>query len=109
MHNQELSTAVQHNTPLTWVVLDNRSLGWIKFGQKRLGGRYIATDLTAQPDFAQLARACGCYGENVQDPAEVKAALARALQANQDGKPAVIAFTVDGWDFSEGFRAYYEL
>ncbi len=109
MHNQELPTAVQHNAPLTWVVLDNRGLGWIKFGQKRLGGRYIATDLTAQPDFAQLARACGCDGENVKDPAEVRAALARALQANQDGKPAVIAFTVDGWDFSEGFRAYYEL
>jgi acetolactate synthase-1/2/3 large subunit len=109
MHYQELPTAVQHGTPLTWVVLDNRCLGWIKFGQRRLGERYISTDYQAQPDFAQLARACGCYGENVAQPGDVRGALERALRANADGQPAVIAFSVDGWDFSEGFYAYYEL
>ena len=107
MHHQELPTAVQHKTPVTWVVLDNRSLGWVKFGQRRLGGRYIATDYEAQPDFARLAQACGCYGENVEQPEEVRGALERALQANQAGQPAVVALSVDGWDFSEGFYAYY--
>jgi acetolactate synthase-1/2/3 large subunit len=109
MHHQELPTAVQNGTPLTWVVLDNRALGWIKFGQKRLGERYIATDYTAQPDFAQLARACGCYGENVTRPEEVRGALERALQANAEGQPAVIAFSVDEETFAEGFHAYYAL
>jgi acetolactate synthase-1/2/3 large subunit len=109
MHCQELPTAVQHQAPVTWVVLDNRSLGWIKFGQRHLGERYIATDYTAQPDFAQLAQACGCYGENVERPEAVRGALERALQANTAGQPAVVAFSVDGWDFSEGFYAYYEL
>jgi acetolactate synthase I/II/III large subunit len=109
MHYQELPTAVQHRAPVTWVVLDNRSLGWIKFGQRRLGERYIATDFGVQPDFAQLARACGCYGDTVNDPAQVGEALARALHANEDGQPAVVSFAVDGWDFSEGFLAYYNL
>jgi acetolactate synthase-1/2/3 large subunit len=56
MHYQELPTAVQYGAPVTWVVLDNRSLGWIKFGQKRLGGRYIAVDYEVQPDFVQIAQ-----------------------------------------------------
>ncbi len=109
MHYQELPTAVQHRAPVTWVVLDNRSLGWIKFGQRRLGERYISVDFHVQPDFPQLARACGCYGEGVEDPAQVGAALARALHANEGGLPAVVSFAVDGWDFSEGFHAYYDL
>jgi acetolactate synthase-1/2/3 large subunit len=107
MHNQELATAVQHNTPVTWVVLDNRSLGWIKYGQKRLGERYISVDYTTQPDFVQLAQASSCYGERVEKPEEVRGALERALKANNEGKPAVLAFSVDPWDFSEGFHAYY--
>jgi acetolactate synthase-1/2/3 large subunit len=100
---------VQYGTPVTWVVLDNRSLGWIKFGQRRLGERYISTDFEVQPDFVQLARACGCYGERVEEPGQVKGALERALRANDEGQPAVVVFGVDGWDFSEGFHAYYDL
>ncbi|MFL7811424.1 MAG: thiamine pyrophosphate-dependent enzyme, partial [Anaerolineae bacterium] len=98
-----------HQAPVTWVVFDNRSLGWIKFGQRGLGERYIATDYTTQPDFARLAQACGCYGENVGQPDAVRGALERALQANEAGQPAVVVFSVDGWDFSEGFYAYYKL
>jgi acetolactate synthase-1/2/3 large subunit len=109
MHNQELPTAVQFNAPVTWVVLDNRSLGWIKFGQRKLGGRYIATDFEAQPDFVQLAQACGCYAEGIEKPVEVRDALERALRANEAGHPAVLVFGVDGWQFSEGFYAYYDL
>ena len=109
MHYQELPTAVQYGAPVTWVVLDNRSLGWIKFGQKRLGGRYISVDYEVQPDFVQIARACGCYGEKAERPEDVRGTLERALQANQAGKPAVVVFSVDPWDFSEGFHAYYNL
>ncbi len=109
MHNQELPTAVQYGAPVTWVVLDNRSLGWTKFGQRRLGERYIATDFQVQPDFVQLARACSCYAERIEKPQEVRGALERALQANTEGKPAVLVFAVGVFDFAEGFHAYYEL
>jgi acetolactate synthase-1/2/3 large subunit len=109
MHNQELATAVQYGAPVSWIVLDNRGLGWVKFGQRRLGERYIATDFRVQPDFVQLARACECYGERVENPDGVRGALERALHANKAGQPAVLVFGIDGWDFSEGFQAYYDL
>jgi acetolactate synthase-1/2/3 large subunit len=108
MHCQELPTAVQYRAPVTWVVLDNRGLGWPKFHQRRLGERYLAVDFEAQPDFVQLARACGCYGEQVDQPGEVREALARALRANEEAVPAVVAFSIDPWDLSEGFLAYYQ-
>ena len=45
-------------------------------------------------DFAKEAEACGGYGENVTDPAEIAGALARARQANVHGVPAVVAVRV---------------
>jgi acetolactate synthase-1/2/3 large subunit len=108
MASQELPTAVQHSAPVTWLILNNFGLGWPKYGQKRLGERYIAVDFSAQPDFAQVARACGCYGERVGQVEEVRGALERALRANQDGTPAVLDFVVDPWDEPEGFHLYHD-
>jgi acetolactate synthase-1/2/3 large subunit len=108
MAYQELPTAVQYGAPVTWVVLNNFSLGWIKYTQRKLGERYIAVDYEAQPDFVQLAKSSGCYGERVEAPADVRAALERVLQANEDGTPAVLDCLVDPWDFSEGFHAYHD-
>jgi thiamine pyrophosphate-dependent acetolactate synthase large subunit-like protein len=62
-----------------------------------------------QPDFVQLARACSCYGERIENPDAVRPALERALRANEEGTSAVLAFGIDPWDFSEGFHAYYNL
>jgi acetolactate synthase-1/2/3 large subunit len=107
MYMRELPTAAQHNAPVTWVVLNNRFLGWIKFHQREMNERYIATDFRVQPDFAALARACGCYGEKVEDPGQITPALERALKANQEGQPAVLDFIVDGWDLAPGFRDFY--
>jgi acetolactate synthase-1/2/3 large subunit len=42
-------------------------------------------------DFAKEAEACGAYGENVRDPAEVGPALKRGLEQIRNGKPAVVA------------------
>lgn len=39
---------------------------------------------------AGLARASGCHGERVEVPEEIEPALARALKANNEGKPAVV-------------------
>jgi acetolactate synthase-1/2/3 large subunit len=43
-------------------------------------------------DFAKEAEACGAYGENVRDPAEIGPALKRGLNEIRNNKrPAVIA------------------
>ncbi|HSR13760.1 MAG TPA: thiamine pyrophosphate-dependent enzyme, partial [Thermodesulfobacteriota bacterium] len=108
MFMKELSTAVQHRAPVTYIVLNNYSLGWVKFGQKNRGGRFISTDFEAQPDFAPIARAHQCHGEKIVNPADIRPALERALAATRAGKPAVLDFTVDGWDFAPGFKRFYE-
>jgi acetolactate synthase-1/2/3 large subunit len=108
MFMKELPTAVQYHAPVTWVVLNNNGLGWIRYGQRRLGGRYIATDFDTQPDFAAVAHANKCYGERVEEPSKVRGALERALKANEGGTPAVLDFLVDGWDFGPGFERFHQ-
>jgi acetolactate synthase I/II/III large subunit len=106
MMPQELSTAVQYSAPVTWIVLDSRSLGWSKWSQQQRGGRYIATDFTAQPSISALARAHGCHAEEVSRPEDIRGALERALKATEGGTPAVVSFQVDTFDYSPGFRAF---
>ena len=106
MFMKELPTAVQYDAPVTWIVLNNYSLGWIKLHEKAAGGRYIAVDFEAQPDFAAIAEASGCYGQQVTDPGDIRSALENALKWNLDGVPAVLDFVVDPWDFPEGFKEF---
>lgn len=108
MFMKELPTAVQHDAPVTYIVLNNYSLGWIKYGQKNRGDRFIASDFTVQPDFVGIAEASGCNGERVEQPAAIKPALTRALEANESGRTAVVEFVVDSWDFEPGFKRYYQ-
>jgi acetolactate synthase-1/2/3 large subunit len=90
-----LPVAVEHDLPVTWCVLNDGALGSIRdIQQYRFDERYLATGFEYQPDLAALARACNCLGERVEDPDEVIGAVERALQANRDGRPAVIDFAV---------------
>jgi len=107
---KELPTAVQYGAPVTWVVLDNRSLGWPKLHERRAGWqRYIGVDFDTQPDLAAVARASGCHGERVDQPAQIIPALQRALEANTSGQPAVLQFIVDDTEFGPGFCVQYGL
>ncbi|HEY5082421.1 MAG TPA: thiamine pyrophosphate-dependent enzyme [Bauldia sp.] len=90
-----LPVAAEYQLGVTWCILNDMALGSIRDIQVgRLNGRFIATDFAVQPDFAKLAEACGCYGERVETPGDVEAALKRALAANQAGRPAVLDFLV---------------
>ena len=53
------------------------------------GGRF-----EPPPDFAADARAAGAFGEHVEDPAAVRPALQRGLEATRNGSPAVVAVRV---------------
>lgn len=90
-----LPVAAEYRLGVTWCVLNDGALGSIRDIQEHvLGDRIIATDFTVQPDFATIARACGCHGEHVEDPDGVDAAIARAREANESGIPAVLDFVV---------------
>lgn len=78
MNGQELATAVQHDAQLLVLVIDNGGYGTIRMHQERaFPGRIAATRL-ANPDFAALARAYGCWSETVTRTEDFAPALARA-------------------------------
>lgn len=90
-----MPTAADNKLGVTWCVLNDHALGSIldiqdgNFEERRIG-----TEFKVQPDFAKLAQACGCYGERVEDPAQLSAAMDRAQQANLEGIPAVLDIIV---------------
>ncbi len=92
MTGQELATAVQHEAPIVVLVFNNGMYGTIRMHQERAyPGRVVGTELV-NPDFAAYARAFGAHGETVEETAQLRPALDRALQA---GIPALIELQVD--------------
>lgn len=80
MNGQELATAVQHGATLLVLVIDNSAYGTIRMHQAReFPGRPIATRL-ANPDFAALARAYGCWADTVERTEDFGPALDRAME-----------------------------
>ncbi|MGI9084231.1 MAG: thiamine pyrophosphate-dependent enzyme [Aeromicrobium sp.] len=78
----DIITAVTYDLPVVLVVFDNRSLGMVRLEQEQGGLPYFGTEL-ANPDLAEVARACGLHGIRVEKPEELDAAVATAL--NHDG------------------------
>ncbi|HLA41241.1 MAG TPA: thiamine pyrophosphate-dependent enzyme, partial [Candidatus Glassbacteria bacterium] len=46
--------------------------------------------LQPSPDFEKIMEACGGYGERVEDPAELEAAIRRGFDANARGIPSLL-------------------
>ena len=65
------------------VVIANATFGWIKAGQKTgFGGRYFSVDFSPG-QHARIAEAYGVRSWRVEEPAELKPALAAALEAGR--------------------------
>ncbi len=86
----DLLTTVQENLPIKIVVYDNGKLGFVELEQKGEGLLPIYTDLK-NPDFGQVAQACGLWGRTVSDPGELEVAVQEWL--SQPG-PALLNVTV---------------
>ena len=79
MNGQELATAVQHGAEILVIVVDNSAYGTIRMHQEReFPGRVAGTRL-ANPDFAALARAYGCWAATVERTEEFEPALRDAI------------------------------
>lgn len=76
----ELETLVRHKMPITMLVFSNSVFGWIKAGQNAgFGQRYYNVDFS-RTDHAAVAQAFGVKSWRVEDPADLRAALKRALE-----------------------------
>jgi acetolactate synthase-1/2/3 large subunit len=87
MNGQEIATAFHHGVNPLVMVFNNQMYGTIRMHQERdYPGRVSGTALT-NPDFAKFIEAYGGHGEVVQETAEFRPAVERALAS---GKPALV-------------------
>ena len=107
MAMMELATAAEHRCGVTWVVLNNRALGWPQYIQKLERQAEVATNFEVSPDFTKLARAQGCKGIKVTDPAKVDAALKAAVKANHREQPVLIDVHIAKHDYPPHFTDYH--
>jgi acetolactate synthase-1/2/3 large subunit len=100
MTSQVLATAVEYALPAVWVILDNCEFGIERKGASRIfdrvhpWSRFVRKDTGEpyNPDFTMLAHANGAEGVRVEDPADLRPALDRALSS---GRPFVIDVVQD--------------
>jgi acetolactate synthase-1/2/3 large subunit len=76
-----LMTALEHDIPIVVVVFNNSALGWVLHGSGAFAAEF------KDFDHAAIARAMGCRGQRVEDPAALGPALREAFAARQ---PTVI-------------------
>jgi acetolactate synthase-1/2/3 large subunit len=94
-----------HRLPVLFVVVNNAmwgavrraTLGMYPQGEAARSNRPPFIDLEELPAFEQVCAAAGGYGERVEDPAELSAALARALHAvNVEKRQALLNVICQG-------------
>jgi len=86
----EFTTAVHYNMNITHVLMNNSELGKISKEQRAGEWPVWQTSLT-NPSFAEFATACGGLGIKVTNPADLEAALKKAL--NHKGPSLVEVIT----------------
>jgi acetolactate synthase I/II/III large subunit len=87
-----------HGLPVLTVIFNNQQWEAVKFGAlgvhpdgvAKARGRFPLSELRPSPRFEEMARAVDGYGERVEAPSELPAALKRGLAAARDGHPAVL-------------------
>jgi acetolactate synthase I/II/III large subunit len=77
----ELETARRAGTPFVLCVFNNAASGYVKALQHSMygTGSYQSSELV-EMDYAAIARAMGCHGLRVEDPAELGAAIRSGLE-----------------------------
>jgi acetolactate synthase-1/2/3 large subunit len=58
-------------------------------------GRFAGTSIAPRPDYTKLAQAYGGWGERVDQPGELRAALKRALEQAAQGRLALVDVILD--------------
>ena len=108
----DLLSLRQLNIPVKIVVFNNGALGFVELEMKAAGFLGHGTELK-NPNFAELAQTAGLLGIRVEDPVDVRPALAKAF--DYDG-PALVDVVVNRqelslppsikWDQAIGFNLW---
>ena len=87
----DLLTVTQYDLPLKIVVFNNGALGMVKLEMEVAGLPDWQTD-NKNPNFAKVAEAIGLMGVRIEDPADIRSGLQRALESSG---PALIDVVTD--------------
>ena len=93
-----LGLCQEYKMPLLIVIADNGGYVAMKMGYHQLfpkgaavtSNTYLGVDITPAPDYVKLAEAFGAYGEKVEDPADLEAAIKRASLEVKNGRTALL-------------------
>jgi len=84
----DFETAARERIPILTIVLNNFSMACELGIMKVSTEKYRSTDITG--NYADMARAFSGYAERVERPQEIVPALRRAIQATEEGRPALL-------------------
>jgi thiamine pyrophosphate-dependent acetolactate synthase large subunit-like protein len=90
MTGLDFETAVRCGVPITTIVLNNSSMAIETHAMQLSHERYRSRDIGG--NYANIARDLGGWGERVEDPAAIGAAIGRARRQNDDGRAALLEF-----------------
>jgi pyruvate dehydrogenase (quinone) len=93
----DLLTQVQRKTPVVQIILNNESLDFVNIEMQEAGVVPFGVDFK-NPNFAKVAEAMGAKGIRIEDPGDVREALALALAHNEG--PVVVDAVVDPYALS---------
>ncbi len=86
----DFETAVRERIPILSVLLNNSSMAIELPIMPVSTEKFRATDIGG--NYADMARAFGGYGERVEEPGEIVAAIRRGIAKTEEGVPALLEF-----------------
>jgi pyruvate dehydrogenase (quinone) len=93
----DLLTQVEHKTPVVQIILNNESLDFVNIEMQEAGVVPFGVAFK-NPNFAKVAEAMGAKGIRIEEPGDVREALAEALA--HKGGPVVVDAVVDPYALS---------
>ena len=89
----DFETAVRERIPILSILMNNFSMAIELPIMQVATEKYRSTDISG--DYAAMARAFGGYGERVEDPNDIRAAIERGIEKTREGTPALLEFITD--------------
>ena len=86
----DFETAARYKIPILSILFNNFSMACELDIMPVSTRDYRATDISG--NYADFARALGCYGERVTDPGDVAAAIRRGIEKTRQGEPVLLEF-----------------
>ena len=93
----DLLTQVQRKMPVVQIILNNESLDFVRIEMQEAGVVPFGVDFK-NPNFAKVAEAMGAKGIRIEEPGDVREALAEALA--HKGGPVVVDAVVEPYALS---------